>query len=64
MEEVVDFSRAGTEDHQKLRVYTDSWASYNFLNSMPEVFHGKMNHDNGFFGKKKFHSNTIENRWS
>ena len=64
MEEVVDFGRSGTTKRRKLRVFTDKWNSYNFLGKMPNVFHGKMRHSHEFFGKKKFHSNTIENRWS
>ena len=64
MEEKIDYGLAGTTRRLKLRIFTDTWLSYNFLDYMPEVFHGKLNHSQGFFGKKKFHSNTIENRWS
>ena len=64
MERIINYKQCGTDDKLKLRIFTDGWNSYNFLDSMPNVFHGVLNHDNGDFGTKKFHSNTIENRWS
>ena len=64
MEETIDYTRAGSTYRRKLRIFTDTWSSYNFLDYMPEVFHGKLNHSRGWYGKKSFHSNTIENRWS
>ena len=44
MEDHIDFTRSGTTRRTKLRVFTDTWSSYNFLDAMPEVFHGKLNH--------------------
>ena len=64
MEKYIDFTLAGTTKRLKLRIFTDTWKSYNFLANIPEVFHGKLNHTKHWYGKGKFHSNTIENRWS
>ena len=64
MEDHIDYTLAGTTYRTKLRIFTDTWGSYNFLKRIPEVFHGKLNHNQRWFGKGKFHSNTIEARWS
>jgi len=44
MENTIDYGLAGTTRRRKLRIFTDTWSSYNFLDYMPEVFHGKLNH--------------------
>ena len=44
MENYIDFTLAGTTNRLKLRIFTDTWHSYNFLKYIPEVFHGKLNH--------------------
>ena len=64
MENTIDYGLGGTTKRLKLRIFTDTWKSYNFLDRIPEVFHGKLNHSKHCYGRKKFHSNTIENRWS
>ena len=44
MDDFIDYSLAGTTNRLKLRVFTDTWQSYNFLDYIPEVFNGKLNH--------------------